>query len=98
MLLGDMLAHHSRTRLSPKPVQPSRSRNFAVFGIPPIRGNPSGRLVASMQRLPVATWRRTKISAIRGATLNSVQVVTPGVPGVGPAPPSGSARTPTGPG
>jgi nicotinamidase-related amidase len=40
-----------------------------------IRGNPSGRRVASMHSLPAAAWRRTKISAIRGAcAANSSQV------------------------
>jgi hypothetical protein len=42
-----------------------------------IRGNPSARRVASMHRFPAAAWRRTKISAIRGAAAaNSSQVAT----------------------
>jgi hypothetical protein len=69
----------------------AKSRNFAVSGIPMthsvpsknrgsiglIRGNPSGRRVASMHSFPAAACRRTKISAIRGAAAaNSSQVAT----------------------
>ena len=55
------------------PIHSVPSKNRGSIGL--IRGNPSGRRVASMHRLPAAAWRRTKISAIRGAcAANSSQV------------------------
>jgi hypothetical protein len=53
----------------------SPSKKRGSIGL--IRGDPSGRMVPSMQRFPVAACRRPKISAIRGAAwLNSDQLVT----------------------
>jgi hypothetical protein len=59
---------------------PTISRPSKIRGsIGLIRGKPSDRSVASMHRFPVFAWRRTKISAMRGApSANSSHVLMAG--------------------